>query len=139
MNEPLGMILIDVADESTIDSASTGHAVRVCHGPDDTHVCPMLTGDRCPMAEEAHGVVFALDLDRPTHRSILAAYKQNLREDVPIGVSVRPGQMTQYADLLQGSAGLGPRSGRRRPRRAGSRGRSSRRPGLIRGRRASRR
>ena len=102
MNESLGMILIDVADESTIDSASTGHAVRVCHGPDDTHVCPMLTGDPCPMAEEAHGVVFALDLDRPTHRSILAAYKQNLREDVPIGVSVRPGQMTQYAELLQG-------------------------------------
>jgi hypothetical protein len=102
MSERLGMILIDVVDESTIDARSTGHAVKVCHGPDETHVCPMLTGDPCPLAEEAHGVVFALDLDRPAHRAILNAYKQNLREDVPIGVSVRPGQMAQYADLLKG-------------------------------------
>jgi len=102
MTEPLGMILIDVLDESTVDAASTAHAVRVCHGPSDTHVCPMLSGDPCQLADNAHGVVFALDLDRPAHRAILAAYKENLRDDVPIGVAVRSEQMSQYADLLKG-------------------------------------
>ena len=102
MKKPLGMILIDIADESAIDQDSTGHAVKVCQGPGDTHVCPMLKGEPCSLADNAHGVVFALDLDRPTHRAILEAYKENLREDVPIGVAVRPEQMTQYADLLKG-------------------------------------
>jgi hypothetical protein len=62
----------------------------------------LLTGDGCPLAENAHGIVFELDLDQPQHRAILAEYKESLRSDVPIRVVVRPGQAQEYADLLRG-------------------------------------
>ena len=54
------------------------------------------------MVENAHGVVFQLDLDRPQHRAILKRYKEVIAEDVPIWASVQPGQDDQYADLLEG-------------------------------------
>lgn len=79
-----------------------GHEVLVCHGPDRGTLCPILSGEGCPTAEDAHGVVFELDLDRPQHRSILAKYKDSLREDVPIWVVARPDQATDHPELLSG-------------------------------------
>ncbi len=79
-----------------------GHRVMVCPGPAPGTLCPILTGDGCALADNAHGIVFELDLDQPQHRAILADYKQSLRNDVPIRVVVRPGQAQAYADLLRG-------------------------------------
>lgn len=79
-----------------------GHRVMVCNGPDTGQLCPILSGEGCPLAEGAHGIVFELDLDRPQHRAILTQYKDSLRSDVPIRVVVRPGQSTKYADVLRG-------------------------------------
>ena len=78
---------------------STGHSVLVCHGPEHGTLCPILR-DGCPKVEDAHGVVFQLDLDRPQHRAILRRYREVLAEDVPLWVSVRPGQEVQYAEQL---------------------------------------
>lgn len=79
-----------------------GHEVLVCHGPDTGTLCPILSGEGCPTAEEAHGIVFELDLDRPQHRKILAKYKDTLREDVSIWVVARIDQAADHADLLSG-------------------------------------
>ena len=79
-----------------------GHRVMVCPGPASGTMCPILTGDGCELAENAHGVVFELDLAQPQHRAILAEYKESLRSDVPIRVVVGPGQAQEYADLLRG-------------------------------------
>lgn len=79
-----------------------GHQVKVCHGPPQGEICPILTEDGCPLAEGAHGIVFELDLDRRQHRAILRKYKKALRGDVPIGVSVRPDQRERFHDLLAG-------------------------------------
>ena len=78
-----------------------GHPVLVCHGPDVGAVCPILRG-RCEFVEQAHGVVFQVDLDRPQHRAILQRYQQVLADDVPLWASVPPGQEEKYHDLLQG-------------------------------------
>lgn len=79
-----------------------GHEVLVCHGPDEGSLCPILAGDGCPIAEEAHGIVFEFDLDRAQHRAILAKYKDSLREDVPLWVVATPEQATRHSDLLSG-------------------------------------
>jgi hypothetical protein len=79
-----------------------GHRVMVCNGPKPGTVCPILTGEGCELAENAHGIVFELDLDRPQHRAILARYKESLRADVPIRVTVRPGQAAKYPELVTG-------------------------------------
>lgn len=81
---------------------SLGHSVEVCRGPVHGATCPILTGQGCPMAEEAEGIVFELDLDRPQHRAILGKYKASLPGDLPIRVALRPGQEKQYRDLLAG-------------------------------------
>lgn len=79
-----------------------GHQVRVCHGPDADHPCPLLEEGACEEVEKAHGVVFKLDLDTEEHRRILATYKETIPDDMPIAVAVRPGQEVTYADLLDG-------------------------------------
>jgi hypothetical protein len=79
-----------------------GHRVMVCPGPAPGGSCPLLTGDGCALAENAHGIVFELDLEEPRHREILAKYKESLRSDVPIRVVVRPDQVQEYAHLLRG-------------------------------------
>lgn len=79
-----------------------GHRVMVCNGPQSGQICPILSGEGCPLAEGAHGIVFELDLDRPQHRAILAQYKDSLRSDLPIRVVVQPDQAAKYADLLKG-------------------------------------
>ncbi len=105
MTERLGLILIDVApgaggefDRSFLER--TGHDVVVCHGPEHGEVCPLLAGTGCEMVDGAHGIVFALDLDRAQHRAILQRYRDVMRPEVPIRVVVRPGQRGKYAELL---------------------------------------
>lgn len=79
-----------------------GHEVKLCHGPPQGSICPILTEEGCPLAEGAHGIVFELDLDRAQHRAILQKYKSSLRSDVPIRVVVGPGQTERYHGLLAG-------------------------------------
>lgn len=104
MSEP-SLILVDIPDGQQVDTGfleGLGHSVAICHGPEPKHLCPILSGEGCEMAEGAHGVVFLLDLDRPQHRAILKQYKDVLREDVPIRVKVSFEQARKHADLLQG-------------------------------------
>lgn len=106
MAEPSGgMILIDVVDntEGEFDASffrRNGHRVAMCHGPEEAALCPLLAGTGCEKVDGAHGIVFALDLDRPQHRAILKRYTEVTRDDVPIRTVVRPGQRERYADLL---------------------------------------
>jgi hypothetical protein len=98
-------IILDVTpSDATFDRRfleGIGHPVLVCHGPDVGTVCPILKGT-CSMVENAHGVVFQLDLDRPQHRAILKRYQEVVAEDVPLWASVRPGQDRKYRELLRG-------------------------------------
>jgi hypothetical protein len=73
----------------------------VCNGPGEG-ACPLVAGEGCPLAENARGVVFELDIDNPKHRAIVRRYKNALRDDMPIRVVVKPGQEHEYADLLRG-------------------------------------
>ena len=79
-----------------------GHHVEVCHGPGEHESCPLLEHGTCSEVNRAHGIVFKLDLERAYHRRILEQYKQTLPADMPIAVSVQPGQETTYATLLDG-------------------------------------
>jgi len=99
------VILVDIPEGASIDTKlleGLGHSVVVCHGPAHGTLCPILSGAGCTVAEGAHGVVFHLDLDRAQHRAILAKYKEQLREDVPIRVVTTPEQAVTYAPLLSG-------------------------------------
>jgi hypothetical protein len=102
----LGMILVDVDGADEVFDRSflerTGHPVMVCHGPQHAALCPILTGTGCQMVDEAHGIVFVLDLDRPQHRAILARYREVTRPEVPIRAVVRSGQRERYALVLDG-------------------------------------
>jgi len=106
MNEPDGMILLDVTPGSGEEFERsflerTGHEVVVCHGPEHGVVCPLLAGTGCEKVDRAHGIVFALDLDRPQHQAILQRYHDVTPPEVPIRAVVRPGQRSKYADLLE--------------------------------------
>jgi hypothetical protein len=98
-------ILIDAPAGSGVDTAfleSLGHPVSMCEGPHGT-ACPIVETGHCPVAEDAHGIVFMLDLDLAEHRQVLDAYRSRLRADLPIGVVVESrSQATRYADLLAG-------------------------------------
>jgi hypothetical protein len=103
--EKLGPILFDIPGDLEYDAGfleSLGHRVMVCHGPEHASLCPILSGNGCPTAEAAHGIVFALDLDRPQHRAILKMYRNLLRDDVAIRVVVKPEQAERYSELLRG-------------------------------------
>lgn len=80
----------------------TGHEVVVCHGPHMGELCPILSGEGCSWVDEAHGMIFELDLDRPQHRAILRRYRQVTRPDVPIRAVLKPGQAERYAADLEG-------------------------------------
>jgi hypothetical protein len=99
-------ILFDIPGGGTPPDASfleqLGHRVMVCEGPARGATCPILTGEGCELAENADGIVFELDLDRPQHRAILANYKKNLRSDIPIKVVVRAEQIEANRELLRG-------------------------------------
>ncbi|MDH3463784.1 MAG: hypothetical protein OEM32_09195, partial [Acidimicrobiia bacterium] len=85
-------VLFDIpADETPRDKhflEQLGHRVMVCNGPPGRTLCPILSGEGCELAANAHGIVFELDLDRPQHRSILQKYKSSLKSDLPIRVVV---------------------------------------------------
>ena len=100
-----GTILIDVSEGGDVEFDTEfferlGHPVRVCHGPPHRTLCPLLAGTGCPLVDEAHGIIFELDLDRPQHRAILKRYRAFVHEDVPIRAVVKPGQDTKYATAL---------------------------------------
>lgn len=76
------------------------HPVMVCHGPGMGEICPLLAKGVCDKVDAAHGVVFALDLDRPQHRAILRRYREVLGPDIPIRAVVRPDQLERYAEDL---------------------------------------
>ncbi|HWS48256.1 MAG TPA: hypothetical protein VN636_20495 [Acidimicrobiia bacterium] len=105
-NETSGMILLDVAagdghfDQDLLERF--GHVVRVCHGPDHATLCPLLAGTGCDAFEQAHGVIFELDLDRHQHRAILRRYRDLARPDVPIRAIVSAEQARRYASMLDG-------------------------------------
>jgi hypothetical protein len=101
-----GLVLLDVApgmdgefDRSMLERL--GHPVTVCNGPEVKTLCPILGGKGCEQFGAAHGVVFALDLERPQHREILRTYGELRREDLPIRVVCSPEQAVRYADLLR--------------------------------------
>ena len=101
----LSKILIDVPEGTEINEQflkDSGHPVVICHGPQSDD-CPLVVRGECHMAEEAHGIVFMLDLERPHHRDILDRYRTILRDDLPIGVVVKDReQASKYAALLKG-------------------------------------
>jgi hypothetical protein len=101
-----GLILLDVPPGSEGEFDQTileklEHPVVVCHGPHQGELCPILAARGCPMVDAAHGIVFALDLDRPQHRAILDAYRAHRGGDMPIRVVVRKEQIERYGDLLE--------------------------------------
>ena len=76
------------------------HPALVCHGPTWGELCPILRDGHCPLVGAAHGIVFALDLERPQHRAILKRYREVVGPDVPIRAVVRPEQVERYQDVL---------------------------------------
>jgi hypothetical protein len=99
-----GAILIDVTQSGDVSFDRSllsrfGHPVMVCHGPEAAE-CPLLTQGHCELVDQAHGIMFELDLDRPEHRTILKRYQEVLDEDVPIRAVIKPGQEEKYAELL---------------------------------------
>jgi hypothetical protein len=100
-----GVVLLDVPpgaagefDQATLERM--GHPVHACHGPAEDALCPLLGGEGCPLFEQAHGIVFKLDLGRDQHREILRRYRQLARPEVPIRVLASPADAQRYADLL---------------------------------------
>lgn len=103
--EPGGLVLLDVMpgadgefDRSMMERF--GHPVTVCNGPGVQSLCPLLGGQGCEHFSRAHGVVFALDLDRPQHRAIVRNYRELGRPDLPIRVVCSPEQSQRYAGFL---------------------------------------
>ena len=99
-----GVVLLDVlAGEGDFDTSileRLGHPVVTCAGPEVKTLCPLLGGAGCEKFDQAHGIVFELDLDRPQHRAIVERYRDLSRDDMPIRVVVQPEQQRRYADLL---------------------------------------
>jgi hypothetical protein len=100
-----GTILLDLlaGDGEAFETSfleKIGHPVVVCHGPAPHATCPIVGGADCPKFDEAHGIVFELDLDRPQHRAILARYRDLAAPDVPIKVVVTADQAERYRDLV---------------------------------------
>jgi hypothetical protein len=106
MDKPMhGVVLLDISpgSEGTFERAfleKVGHPAVVCHGPHEGVLCPRLSGAGCDKFDDAHGIVFELDLDRPQHRAIVDRYRQLGRDDLPIRVVTTPEQAERYRDLL---------------------------------------
>ena len=101
-----GMILVDAAEGAgTFDVEMLerfGHPVKVCHGSSHGEICPLLAGTGCEKFDQAHGVIFELDLDRPQHRAIARRYRELARVEIPIRVVATAEQAERYADDLAG-------------------------------------
>lgn len=104
-NNDQGAILVDIGGSESGDFESsflenTGHPVLICHGPAQGKACPLLAGDGCGKFDQAHGIVFELDLDRPQHRAIVERYRLLAGADLPIKVLVHPDQAERHRELL---------------------------------------
>ena len=100
-----GPVLVDVGADESADFETSflediGHPVVLCHGPSERALCPLLAGQGCVKFDEAHGVVFELDLDRPQHRAIVEKYRKLAAADMPIRVVVHADQVERYVSLL---------------------------------------
>ena len=101
----IGMILDVTPGDETFERhllEGMGHRVEACHGAVGHAQCPLLETGTCELVDQAHGVVFKLDLDRDDHRSILSEYKRVLPANTPIAAAVKPGQEATYRELLEG-------------------------------------
>ncbi len=99
-------ILVDSPDSKAVFDkdilSRMGHGILACHGPDSNTMCPILEEGHCELVDDAHGVIFQLDLDEENHRDILKRYVEVLDPDIPLRVKVRPGQDETYSSLLDG-------------------------------------
>jgi len=100
-----GLILVDAVagtgeEFETSFLERSGHPVVVCNGPADAEVCPILDGRGCEMFNEAHGIIFELDLETEQHRAILQRYRTLAAEGMPIRVVVSAEQAVTYEELL---------------------------------------
>jgi len=99
-------ILVDSPDGQAVFDRDIlermGHGILACHGPGSGTLCPILDSGHCDLVDNAHGVIFQLDLDEEQHRGILKRYVEELEPGIPLRVKVRPGQDKTYADLLDG-------------------------------------
>jgi nucleotide-binding universal stress UspA family protein len=100
---PILLVLPEAADDFAATMLERmDHPVRTCHGPGAAEDCPLLHDEACPWYDEAHGIVFALDLTAPAHREILHEYQRHAADhgrDLPIRVVVPPGS-PPLAELL---------------------------------------
>ena len=88
---------VDVQFDATF-LAHNQHPVTLCHCPAHRTPGPLLADGECAQFDDAHGVVFAIDLDWHQHREILTGYRgQN--PDVPIRVVARVEQAARFADF----------------------------------------
>lgn len=99
-------ILVDSPDGQAVFDRDIlermGHGILACHGPNSGTICPILESGHCDLVDNAHGVIFQLDLDEPQHREILERYVEELEPGIPMRVKVRAGQDQRYSDLLDG-------------------------------------
>lgn len=97
------MIVVDLPPGERVDAdllAGLEGPVLVCHGV--TGEACHTTDGRCGLSGHSHGVVFEVDLDNPTHLSILLSYREHIGAGVPIRVLVSTEQATRFAAELDG-------------------------------------
>ncbi len=70
------------AAEATAAWAARGYEVCVCEGPQPAHPCPLVQGERCPIADRAHLVVNGLPRHARTD-ALLAALAEH-HPDLPV-------------------------------------------------------
>ena len=94
----LGTVLLVVPEDADDFTASIleklEHGVITCHGPTGRRHCPLVHGQGCAWFNEAHGIVFALDLRLPEHAAIVRHYEDlaaSAGRDLPIRVIVPAG------------------------------------------------
>jgi hypothetical protein len=105
---PRPRVLIENSDYGTAYAAERilerrGYEVSVCGGPDHLRGrrCPLVAEGRCELVDDADVVVHGLDPDRPDHRAVLAALREE-RPSVPIVAEMTAAAAERHADLLEG-------------------------------------
>ena len=79
-----------------------GHRVMVCPGPGQGTSCPLLTGDGCTLAENAHGSCSSSTWIRPSTGRSLPITKSRYELTSRFGWWSGPARLREYADLLRG-------------------------------------
>ena len=80
-------------------ASQAGCVTAVCSGPSGrTRAgCPVLSGERCPLADHADAIVISLDPDDPRTEQLVALHRRQ-RPGVPIFVSRRLAETAELAD-----------------------------------------